>query len=254
MRRNVLIETHYSDAVVAQYSNPPKGQHLKNTPLVIMPYWLQKTHEHTNVLFSNIAKKLESLGISSLLYDYSEQQKLNHTQKELCCEKVSNDLNAMFVWARENDFKDVAFVTEGLGAPLLFINFPENSVFTILLWPVLNIEELAKSIGSGEIRDELCVNDEFFETMKELDLRAALQTVHTPTLILHGRQDTVVPPIHLEEARAHLMAPRLDITTFEDGGHGLISPNHEKACLQHITNFVKKYAQKDSKRIELFRI
>jgi hypothetical protein len=253
MQRNILIESKDTHAVVAQLNSPPKGQRFKDAPLVIMPFGLQKTHEYTPEFFLHIAKSLEGIGVTSLIYDFNEQQKDRPTEQELCCERLSEDLNTLYVWARENGFQKVAFITEGLGAPLIFLNLPENSIFTILLWPVLNLEEFAKA-QKAESPDGFCVNDKFFEKMKELNLRAALQNAHTPTLILHGHKDTVIPPSHLEEARAHLMVPRLDITTIEDGEHGLASSKHEKACLQHISNFVKKYAQDDSDRIELFRI
>jgi len=259
MQRNILIESENARAVVASYRAPPRGQRLNNAPLVIMPYGLQKTHEHTPAFFSNISEKLEDLGLTSLLYDYHEQQQETPTEQKLCCKKVTGDLNTLFIWARENNFNEVAFITEGLGAPLLFINLPKNAVFTILLWPVLSLQEFAKnqtvaSQANTDIPDELCLSKKFFEEMKKHNLRTALKNVHTPTLILQGQKDNIIPPIHLEEARAHLMAPRLDITTFEDGQHGLAFPKHKKACLQHISNFVKKYAQDDSDRTELFRI
>ncbi len=253
MQRNILIESKDTNAVVAIYNSPPKGQRFKNAPLVIMPFGLQKTHKHTQELFLHISETLENIGVTSLLYDFNEQQKEIPTEQELCCERISEDLNTLYMWAHENKFQNIAFITEGLGAALTLLNLPENSVFTILLWPILDLEEFAKTQKS-DAPNGTCVNERFFEKMKELDLRGALQNAHTPTLILHGQKDTIIPPTHLEEARAHLMVPRLDITTFEDGEHGLALPNHKKACLQHISNFVKKYAKDDSERIELFRI
>jgi len=253
MQRNVLIESEDTRAIVAQYNSPPKGQRLRDTPLIIMPFGLQNTHGHTPTFFLHIAEKLEDIGITSLLYDFNEQQKDKPTEQKLCCERLSEDLNTLYIWARENEFQKVAFITEGLGAPLVFLNLPENSIFSVLLWPILNLEEFTRT-QETDSASGTCVNEKFFKKMKELKLRAALQNAHMPTLILHGNKDTVVPPIHLEEARAHLMVPRLNITTFEDGEHGLASPKHEKACLAHISNFVKKYAQDDADRIELFRI
>ena len=229
MRSNILIESDGTRVIVAQHCSPPKGQRLNDAPLVIMPHGLQKTHEHTAELFSEISERLEDIGLSSLLYDYSEQQKDFKDEKKTCCDGVIEDLTTLFVWAHENEFTKFAFVTEGLGAPLLFMNLPENSIFTVLLWPVLDIDTYVKNQSIAyPLRsappDEFCFDEEFLQKMKRNDLRQALENVHTPTLILQGLEDKVVTSRHLEEAREYLMAPWLDITTFEDGEHGLAKP------------------------------
>ncbi|MCK5374716.1 MAG: alpha/beta hydrolase [Alphaproteobacteria bacterium] len=261
MRKNILIESQDGNIVVAKYNYPPKGQRQKNTPLVIMIHGFQNTHEYIPTLFSNISDKLEYLGLSSLLYDYNNQQKIEHSDQQLCYENIKNDLNTLFIWAQKNHFPKIAFIVEGLGASLLYMNLPDNSVFSILFWPILNLKEFVKSQKISQqlntnLVEGLCIDEKFLEKMEQIDLHSTLKNVHIPTLIMHGLDDSIVPQLHLDEARLHLMAPWLDITTFEDGQHGLICPNHEKACQQHITNFIRKYAQNDpsdSPRDNLFK-
>ncbi|MFP4097417.1 MAG: prolyl oligopeptidase family serine peptidase [Alphaproteobacteria bacterium] len=246
MRSDILVDTDKNAVVMAQYNIPAKEMRLDSAPLVILGYGLQRTHKNTPRLFSNISGSLERMGLTSLIYDYSIQQHDEQYLRTLCCECVVKDLNALFMWARENQYEKIAFITEGLGAPFFFMNLPENTVFCVLLWPILDLDAfVTEQMNHIDHNQALCLDDHFLNNMTNKELKPVLESVHVPTLILQGQQDQIVPPIHLEQARRHLMAPWLDITTFENGTHGLAHANHEKASLQHIENFVKKYAQRD---------
>lgn len=251
MHQDILIEVG-NGVITADYYCPPKGRRNKNAPLIIMPSGFQKTYDGTRDLFIKISEKAERLGLSSLHYDYSRHLKSGIPKGGVSIEHAGDDLNNIFMWAQQNGFRKLAFITEGLGAPLVLLNMPENAIFSILFWPVFDLVDFAttQQVNEKSAYETADDSDEykdysFLKQVEDIDLTPCMNDAKTPTLILQGMKDSVVPVSNLEIARKSLMAPRLDITVFDDGEHGLGQPNHEEACLQHVGQFIKAYEQYD---------
>lgn len=251
MHQDILIEVD-DDIITADYYCPPKGRRNKNSPLIIMPSGFQKTYNGTRDLFIKLSEKAERLGLSSLHYDYSRHLKSGIPEGGVSIEHASADLNKLFMWAQQNGFRKLAFITEGLGAPIVLMNMPENAIFSILFWPIFDLVDFATTQqvnekGAYETIEDLdkYKNYSFLKQVEDIDLTPFLNNARTPTLILHGKKDQIIPASNVEIARKHLMSPRLDITIFDDGEHGLGQPNHEEACLQHAGLFIKAYEQYD---------
>ena len=62
--------------------------------------------------------------------------------------------------------------------------------------------------------------------LRDADLRAALSSVHVPTLIMHGKKDKIVP-YELGEV-LHKSIAGSKLVTFDDSGHGLFYDEKDK--------------------------
>lgn len=58
---------------------------------------------------------------------------------------------------------------------------------------------------------------------------------------MHGAQDKVSPIEQLDMFRACAGHRRVEITSFQDGTHGLPQENHRKSMFFHIRQFIEKY-------------
>ena len=169
---------------------------------------------------------------------------------------MRNDLETIHAWAQQHGYLSFGFISEGLGSPIVLMNLPKQTRFCISFWPIYDLDHVYTHLLKADTQQDAIEKDgffnhkgykigrEFLDELKNTDLTAHLGKVSTPVFLLHGMQDTVIPPSQLDIARKYLMSPRIDITTFDDGGYGLEQDNHRQACLNQIRAIAKTYTGK----------
>ena len=81
----------------------------------------------------------------------------------------------------------------------------------------------------------------FLKELAKTDIIYALKETYMPTLIMQGAKDDITPASQLDFARTYIPSKRIEITTFQDGGHGLEQLNHRKMMFYHTMQFMEKF-------------
>lgn len=205
-------------------------------------------------LFLETEDYLNRIGIDTLRFDFSHCGKSDGHVRDFKLSTARHDFRAIIMWAHKKGYDDFGVVAEGLGATIALVNSASPVRFFILAWPVLNLrllmEEHYKVVEQKELLEReghiLCENQKIgrklLDEMIALKIEPHLGMISAPTLVLHGVLDDKISIAHLDIARENLASKRLDITAFQDGGHGLEDERHRKACQTHIRHFLERYA------------
>ena len=89
--------------------------------------------------------------------------------------------------------------------------------------------------------DKSRIGISLIEQLDSTTVESQLQSLDKPILIMHGSLDKRSPIEQLEMVREHVKSPRIEITSFQDGEHGLHQNNHRKPMHFHIDQFIEKY-------------
>ncbi len=81
--------------------------------------------------------------------------------------------------------------------------------------------------------------DHFFRITRYA--RKLLRRVETPTLVLHGRRDTVAVPICAEEVYRALASSDKELTWIDDGGHQLIIGEHGREAIDRVVDWLERH-------------
>ena len=145
------------------------------------------------------------------------------------------------------------YVGEGLGAAISLINQDENMACMALLWPVLDFKHLVQKVFEiEEIEDqwkkagymvygENRVSVDLIEELTKPDIVSALEHTDIPLLIMHGSDDSTAPIDRLDLIRGHAKSRRIEITSFQNGKHGLPDQEHRSMMRYHLLQFILKY-------------
>ena len=250
MKTEISIERLDGQIISAIYGKPPEWQ-KNDAPLIILVHGFPKNQSKTSNFFGLLADIIREQGYGTLEFDFVHCAGDNPPTQNFTLDSAQQDMLSLFAWARENGYQNLAFIAEGFGAPVTFINLPENARFCILCWPVFDLsyvrngqfkaDEHAAHLQEHGYLDHrgFHIGQAFLDELDSFDLIPFLENAHTPTLILHGKEDVEIPPSHLDVAYEHLDTPRLEVTLFDDGEYGLADSNHRKACLHYIKEFVR---------------
>lgn len=242
MDKKISIARGDSVVIHAVLKSPAQGRSIRSAPLIVFVHGFPKMADDNHRLFDLAAETLADNGFHCLKFDFACCTGKEADAEKFTLDDAQHDFDAVFQWARNNRHTRLAFVTEGLGAALVYKNMPAQTAFNILCWPALDLSHALKRYDT-QLQEHGVAGSvfgaQFKMELQALDLDAILEQEDLPpTLILHGDKDDLLPPqIHLEYARKHLMARRIDITSFDDGTHGLPNPAHQRVCVQHIVGF-----------------
>jgi carboxylesterase len=83
--------------------------------------------------------------------------------------------------------------------------------------------------------------DHFFRLTRYA--RKLIRTIKTPTLIVHGRNDTVAVPICAEEIYRDLASEDKELAWIEEGGHQLLIGKHGNQTIGSITGWLERHVR-----------
>lgn len=247
MNKKISIARGDSVVVHALLKKPEADVAVRGAPLVVFVHGFPKIAGDAHKLFEQAGNMLQASGFANITFDYAECDEDDFDPHALTFDSIQQDFEAIFQWARNNHYSRLAFIAEGLGAAFVYKLMPAQTALNILCWPALHIDHVLETHKSLDLNDESAFpfGPSLNSSLENFNLKPLLREPGSPpVLILHGEDDTVFPAdIHLEYARKHLMSRRIDITTFEQGTHGLTEGAHQAACLQHILNFISSHQE-----------
>lgn len=192
-------------------------------------------------------------GCFTFRFDFRGCGKSEGKEEHFSLNRAGDDFDLVLNWADKQGFKKFIYVGEGLGARICLSKTSPAVRMLALFWPVLDTADYAQrnlglgdgagtpkdgyfTIGGHRIGEKLV-----FELLSGGD-QLPIDHLDIPVLVHQGTADDIVPIRNLDILKEHLKSPRLDITTYQDGGHGLPAAQHRKMATFHISQFLQKYS------------
>lgn len=237
-------------ATISRHGDPDAPEARKT--LILMSHGFPGHKSANGDFLGDLEVLFATQGLDTLRFDYRGCGESDGKEENFTIQQAQDDFQSVQLWCRREGYSHFVFIGEGLGATLAALNMGLDVKAFVMLWPVLEPKMyfrhyLAKAVPSpdGKAYAELDghrIGNEFIQEIKDMDIVQNLKEIYCPALIMHGSEDTIVPPAQLDLARGFIPARRIEITVFHDGDHGLTDPAHRKAMLYHIQQFVQKYA------------
>jgi pimeloyl-ACP methyl ester carboxylesterase len=221
--------------------------------LAIMVHGFPGSSEGHDNLYALVSKVLNEYGIHTLSFDFRGCGHSEGEEEDFTLARAAEDLRLVLEWATHQMFEEIILVGEGVGAHLC-LHAPLTKVKAmIFFWPVIDLGHYANHLFRA---DDMLANNpdkkyaEIGGHRISLDLLCELTQagfpplpeLTIPVLVQYGLDDHEVPPAHhIEKMKEQLHARRLDITGYQEGGHGLLEPKHRKTMLFHIQQFIEKF-------------
>lgn len=204
-------------------------------------------------LFLKLQNTCAQLGIHSVRFDFRGCGTSDVAQEDFTLHSAMEDLDVIANWTEQQKFPRIMITTEGLGFAPALISLSEVAEAGVFFWPVFDPHEYAVRNMNAEAHKDRFSEGGYFESdhgnigiplvkeLYEIDLVPVMNQVKFPCLIQHGVEDDVIPIDGIDMAKAHFRNRRIEITTYQDGKHGLMKENHRKYVMYHYEQFIEKY-------------
>ncbi len=207
--------------------------------------------------YGNLFQKLQNicaqLGIPSIRFDFRGCGSSDGSSENFTIHSAMQDLDTVMEWLDGHGFSRIMLTAEGLGVVPALISLGELAEAGAFFWLIFQTQDFAVSQMDAEQHRENFEKGGYFETpqgkigiplvkeLYEMDLVPVMNQVKFPCLIQQGVQDDIVPVEYLDMACAHFRNRRIELTTYQDGTHGLPQENHRKYMMFHYEQFIQKY-------------
>lgn len=106
---------------------------------------------------------------------------------------------------------------------------------------------IEKRLRAGETLEENGIDQEYVVDLKEHDayMLEAFLDINVPTLIIHGKDDTIVPADHARYIFKRIRSPVKEIEIIKDGDHVFSEPSHLRRVLDMAGQWFKDHLSKD---------
>lgn len=219
--------------------------------LAIMVHGFPSSRDAHDDFFGEMASIFEEFAIPSLRFDFHGCGQSEGRTRDFSLSSAQHDLGVILRWAKSHGYKNLIMIGEGLGAWLTLASLTNDVKMLLLYWPVMNPAEYAAKLFPVEDIEDL--DDSAYLTFDGVNVGVRLiKELHEttvpvvpeldiPVMVQHGVQDDVVPIEQLEILKEKIVAPRVDLTSYQDGGHGLLDPRHREMIEFHIGQFLERY-------------
>lgn len=240
------------ETIAAIHAKPAGHVKLERVQtLVIMAHDFPGSKDAHNDFFGDLEFLFINLGYHSLRFDFRGCGQSYGEENDFLFSTAQEDFQAVLLWAKNQGFKNLIFVGEGIGAAVCLSNAagaPIPVLCSLLFWPALDLRSLAAERFSDNANQEQKVfswgydiNHSLVEELQKSDMNAALSCVKHPLLVQIGSDDQILSADHLEFLKEHSKAPRIDITSYQQGNYGLTDNKHRKMIFFHAGQFIERY-------------
>ncbi len=252
MAEEILIESPSGEMICALINQPLPDVSVRAVKtLVLMIHGFPGQKDSYNDFFGTLEIMLGTSGFHTARFDFRGCGASDGKSELFTLESACEDFQNMILWAKTQGYQRVGYIAEGFGASLALLNVVPELDFLILAWPILDPPYVfdyffvkdAKIPQAAQHNDKPKITQSFVDSLQKADYARALASVKVPMLILHGAKDERVPIGQLELIRKHFRGPRVEITTFEDGVHGLPEQTHRTMISHHVKGFVERYSR-----------
>ncbi len=255
MSNAITIAINKQDTLAAIHKKPEEQSLANfNRKLILLIHGFPGHKSGHSDLYADLEYILTDRGFHTLRFDFLGCGKSSGHQKDFTLRKAKESLDAVKRWAIEKGYKELIFISEGLGSTIAMLNMEFNLKCQVMLWPGLDPQFLAKnlfhadkipeqSFESGyDVQDYNYISIDFIKELSKMNLKPFFRDIVMPVLILHGSEDARYPIEQLNIARREMASKRIEIMTFHEGRHGLPELRHRKAMFSQISEFLEKFA------------
>ncbi len=221
-------------------------------------------------LFINLENYFTEIGISVLRFDFSGCGESAGNYSESTIDKQSKELNKILNTLK---YKHIILVGHSMGCPVSLISSNKNKkiIGIILINPLVfpyitfsdsllkfspfvllskfDVEKISKKsriINLRKERIETILKREvmsplMLEEFKKIDIICLAKNIQTPTLIIHGKKDELIPESHGEYLHFNIENSKFILI---DSNHGANSPKDSEIIGKHCQFFANKLKEK----------
>ena len=240
------------ETILAIHAKPTGHVQLERVQaLVIMAHDFPGSQDSHNDFFGDLEFLFTNLGYHTLRFDFRGCGQSQGQESDFLFSTALEDFQAVLQWSKNQGFKNLIFVGEGLGASICLSHVaeaPAPVLCSLLFWPALDLRSLAAERFSDNANQDqrifswgYDINHSLVEELQKSDMGTVLSNVKHPLLVQIGSEDKVVSPDHLEFLKQHSKAPRIDITSYQKGNYGLTDNKHRKMIFFHAGQFIERY-------------
>lgn len=222
--------------------------------LVIMLHGFPGHKSAQNDVFGELEFQLAKDDFHTLRFDFRGCGESEGKSEDFTLSSANEDVKSVLSWAQSFGYKKFIYIGEGLGATLALLNLVPGVCGTVLLWPALDPRLTSMRDALAAVKDERAqaqgyvvwkdtkVGLPFLEEIKSFNPTKKLRNLKIPLLIQQGAADEEVSPAQMELLRRHARSlRRIEMTTYEGGGHGLPEMNERQTMFYHVRQFLKRY-------------
>ncbi len=221
----------------------------KELPLVIMLHDIPGNLSGTGLILEELQEGLSLYGFDTLRFDFCGWGSSAGDTQNFSLASAHEDVGIVRDWARQNGYDRFFLLSEGYGA-LPALSCLGDCAAAVMLWPVFRpadtpLKALLPASGApGPVTwKDHSIDGAYLAELAAFDPAPLLTAVEAPLLIQYGESDTEAPPGQIDEIRLHVKkSPRVEITSYQNGAHGLPLPAHRASVLFHIQQFLKKFS------------
>ncbi len=259
MDRTIQIEEEELQHPIAAILSEPELTITSNGKgeryIAVMVHGFPSNSKAHGDFFGELQQIFDGYAIPSLRFDFHGCGKSEGRVRDFCLTSAGNDLKTILRWVQIQGYQKILLIGEGLGAWLALANMTEAVKMLLLFWPVMDPKSYAihnfPVANPQEFEDEdaymtfddLNIGVKFLKELHATTI-PVVPELNIPVMVQHGVKDDIVPIEHLDILKEHIVAPRLDLTSYQDGQHGLIDERHRKMIEFHIGQFLERYTGK----------
>lgn len=220
--------------------------------LVVMIHGFPGHKAARNDVFGELEFHLAKDDFHTLRFDFRGCGESEGKSEDFTLKTAVEDMASVLSWARSFGYERFFYIGEGLGATIALLSLNASVRGAVLLWPVLDprltgMKDLMAAAGDKErefvIWRDTKIGLPFIKEIKSFNPMRKLRNLKVPLLIQQGDADEEVSPRQMEMLRRHARsARRIEMTTYEGGGHGLSGLNERQTMIYHVRQFLKRYA------------
>lgn len=251
-----FIPVGISQHLYTHFSKGDDPLPARDKTLVIMMHGFPGGHmEDQGNIFGDLEDILSSTRFDSIRFDFRGCGDSDGESEDFTLTTAGQDLKAVLNWAYKKGYERVAYIGEGLGAAVALMNMNPRVRALVMLWPMLDFRQtlfhshfplLETPVSHAEKTVTNNGRKVAMSCLQELltaSLVPELKNLRIPVLVEHGECDRESPITQLELLRRHAAAaPRVDITSYKEGEHGLRKKTEREDLFRHISQFLNKYA------------
>ncbi len=255
MSESILIDAENNQKISAIYKgygeNFVRDEDGDGKSLIIMAHDFPGHKSGNNDLYADLEFIFTKKGHHTLRFDFRGCGGSDGKQEDFTLERACEDFQSVRAWAKNAGYKNFAYIGEGLGATIAFMNVEKDVNVILVLWPILDTHHFGQTAFNAKgasLKDGYIelnghkISTHLIDELEKIDLYYALKEASMPTMIFHGVEDKKIPIEQLDIIRKNLKSRRIEITSFQDGGEGLQKLNHRKAIFYQAQQFIEKYA------------